>query len=105
MAEQPRGKCEVVGGILAPCAGLESMIEGDYVDRRGTKGLFSVTILDFSGNGYPFAGYPFARSGVVLCCGERGERGVVLQYCPICGASIGHHLRSKVVAEAVTADA
>ena len=99
MAEQARGKCEVVGGILAPCAGLESMIEGDYVDRGSKKGLFSLTILDFSGGLTP------TRSGVVLCCGEHRKVGVILNYCPICGASIGHHLRSKAVAEeAVAAD-
>src|SRR5690606_13986707 len=95
---ETRGTCEVVDGrVLRPCVGLRAMLGGDYVGRRGKrKGLFLVPIFD---------GKAFSMSAAVLCSGEHSERGVVLNYCPFCGASIGHHLRSKDEAEEeVTAD-
>ena len=96
MAEVVRGDCEVVDGrVLRPCVGLRAMLDGDYVGRRG-KGLFSLSIFD---------GKAFSMGGVVLCSGEHRKLGVILNYCPFCGASIGHHLRSKDVAEEATADA
>ena len=92
MAEQAQGRCVVlVDGTLEPCAALESMIEGNYMDHRGKKGLFSLTIFD-DGNGlYPFR----TKRGVVLCRDEHSGRGAILNHCPFCGASIGHHLKSK----------
>ena len=91
---ETRGTCEVVNGVLKLCAGLESMIQGDYVARqRNSRGLFALPILG-------------GTKAVVLCSGEHSKLGVILNHCPFCGASIGHHLRSKDEAEEeVAADA
>lgn len=98
VAEQAQGRCVVlVDGTLEPCADLEPMIEGNYMDHRGKKGLFSLTIFDDDNGLYPFR----TKRGVVLCCGAHSKRGVILRYCPFCGASISHHLRPKNEAEEV----
>ena len=83
MAEQPRGKCEVVGGVLAPCAGLEPMIQGDYVARqRNSRGLFALPMLG-------------GTKAVVLCSGDYAESGAIVNFCPMCGADIQAHLRRE----------
>lgn len=79
-------KCEISDGILAPCTALSDAMSDTYISGR--KG---VTLLEV----WNMETMEITRTGAVLRSGNLGKNGVLMNYCPFCGASIGDHFKAK----------
>lgn len=73
-------RCVVEDGHLKPCDALFRALEHG---GRG-KGILPIEVFSVSTG-------EFTRSGVALRSGDFAKRGIVLNYCPFCGADIGSH--------------
>ena len=76
-----RERCVIEDKRLTPCAALERALEDD---SKPARGLFPIEIFALAAG--------FVRSGAILRSGEFARRGIILNYCPFCGADIGSHL-------------
>jgi hypothetical protein len=83
-----RIKCVVTDDILHPCVALDRAIDGDYMSKR--KGVTLMELHDFATDGFKIK-----RSGVVLRSGDLGKNGVLMNFCPFCGAPIAEQFHTK----------
>lgn len=81
-----RERCVIEDKRLTPCVALERALE--YDSKHG-RGLFPIEIFAVA--------VGFVRSGVMARSGEFARRGIILNYCPFCGADIGSHLAEASV--------
>lgn len=77
--------CSVTDGRLKPCNPLNMAIEGPNLGRGKGVRFMQLTILG-SGN------FADGRSCATIKSGEFAKRGVILNFCPFCGADIGSHM-------------
>lgn len=88
-------KCSVNDGIVGMCPGLDRAVEDEANSRR--KGLTLLVLRDLT----PGGGLKVTRTGIVLRSGDLPKTGVILNYCPFCGASIGHQFQPSEEARLV----
>lgn len=72
-------QCEVNDGLLEPCEFLMKVLDG------GRKGLIFHMLSNIKTG-------KESRSFVAINSGEYVVKGIVANYCPLCGASIGKHM-------------
>jgi hypothetical protein len=75
-------KCHAEGGLLRPCSAMEKAIEDAAPSTH--KGLIMFQTINFE-TGKPSKSLVYARSG------DFTTYGVVLRYCPFCGADVYSH--------------
>ena len=80
--EQTATKCSVQDGWLHPCAGMDRLIEGRANAHR--KGVTLMVLTNLST-------METTRTAAVLRSGEHRTKGILMNFCPMCGAHITPH--------------
>lgn len=78
-----RKKCRVSRGLLLPCETLGMGLENGQ--GRGVRLHHLVSMRTGE----------TTRTFVTLRSGDLSRNGAVLNFCPFCGCSIGHHISTK----------
>lgn len=82
MSEREAETCHVEDGKLTPCAGLERLMEGRANAKN--KGVTMMVLMNLQTG-------ETTRTGAVLRSGEHRDRGILMNYCPMCGEHITPH--------------
>jgi hypothetical protein len=91
MSEERRTKCVVEGELLAPCWVLDQAADAVYSgSRTARKGVTMLQLTSFKGGMFAIC-----KSGAVLSSGSLSKKGVLMNFCPFCGASIAEHFKAK----------
>lgn len=78
--------CKVENGVVKLCKTLLSAVE---IDKR--KGLSVSEFVNVNTG-------ETTRTAVVVRSGDHSKRGIILNFCPFCGESIGHQFKGEEVA-------
>ena len=78
---QVRSKCKIEDNHVIPCETLEGILNMDNA-RKGVS-IVQLTNVDTGDK---------TRNMVCAYSGEYQKRGMILNYCPMCGAKISSHI-------------
>lgn len=92
MAKRDARKCVVAKGMLKPCQSLDELL----VMHPGKKPPRGVSLLTWVN----IKTWKPSRSFAVISSGKHTDRGVVVNFCPTCGANISKHVKPKTVSRA-----
>lgn len=87
MSDEKTNNCKVKNGLLIPCEGLQTVIE-DWASFSKRKGLIFVTLMNIKER-------KPSRSFVKIVSGHHKPKGIVVNFCPMCGANIAEHMHEK----------
>jgi len=76
--------CRIEGEFVRPCKMLTASI-----DRKRVELLVIADMNTFT----------HKRNMVVLKAGRWAKRGIVMNYCPFCGANIAEHVKARLAEE------
>jgi hypothetical protein len=75
--------CAVENNKIIPCKGLDELYE--YVGKGKGVQLMHLTNIETGEH---------SRSMVLLKSGKHKDRGLVANFCPVCGANISDHIKA-----------